>query len=154
MRLVVLTVCYAIERRDDAGRQGIPPNSMWMPITMALTSCSYSATAILDAWSSREWADGVQIETLPDLETLAVRTRNSLYQITVLSPRTGEILVRGGQFYRSPTKARLAGASLGGSFLKQRSIYVGFCMELQDEGLTIVTTAVHSIRRVGHDRVQ
>jgi hypothetical protein len=121
---------------------------------MALTSCSYPATAILDAWSSREWTDGVQIETLPDLETLAVRTRNSLYEITVLSPRTGEILVRGGQFYPSPTKARLAGASLGGSFLKRHGIYVGFCMELQDEGRTIVTTAVHSIRRVRDDRVQ
>ena len=119
---------------------------------MTKTFCP--AAADLDTWSSHAWTNGVQIETLPGLETLAVRTCNSTYEITVLTPWTGEILVRGGQFFPTRTRARLAGASLGGSFLKQRGIYVGFRMELQDQERTIVTTEVQSIGRVGDERVQ
>ena len=37
------------------------------------------------------------------------------------------------------TRARLLGASLGGSFLKQRGIYVGFRMEIQVGLDTIIT---------------
>ena len=121
---------------------------------MALTKSIHPAAANLDTWSSHEWTNGLQIETLPDLETLAVRTCNNTYEITVLSAWKGEILVRGGQFFPEPTRARLAGASLGGSFLKRRGIYVGFRMELQDEGRTIITTEVQSIGRICNDRVQ
>ena len=96
-----------------------------------MTRCSIRATADLATWSSRDWTDGLQLETLPDLERRAVRTRNSTYEITVLSPRTGDILVRGGQFFPEPKRARLAGSPLGGSFLKRHGLYVGFQMELR-----------------------
>ena len=115
------------------------------------TTCSYPAAADLDVWSKHEWRNGVQIETLPDLETLAVRTRNSLYEITVLSARTAEVLVRGGVFFPTHTPVCLAGSSLGGSFLKQHGIYVGFRMELHHDNQSIITTEVQSIERV-HDR--
>ena len=113
-----------------------------------LTTCSCPAAADLDVWSAHVWRNGVQIETLPDLETLAVRTRNSLYEITVLSARTAEVLVRGGQFFPTHTPACLAGSSLGGSFLKQHGIYVGFRMEIHYDKQSIVTTEVQSIERV------
>ena len=119
-----------------------------------ITKCSIPAAADLATWSSFEWTDGLQITTLPDLEMLAVRTRNSTYEITVLSGQTGDILVRGGQFFPEHTRARLAGCSLGGSFLKRHGLYVGFQMELHDEGRTIVTTKIQSIERRSNDRVQ
>jgi hypothetical protein len=96
-------------------------------------------------WTSRDWSGGVELASLAGLERFSVRTRNSVYEITVLSPHTGEILVRGGRFFPVHTRARLAGCSLGGSFLKVRAIYPGFLMEVVHEGQTIVTTRIRSI---------
>jgi hypothetical protein len=44
--------------------------------------------------------------------------------------------------------------ALGGSFLKLHGIYLGFNMELQHDGRTIVTTEVQSIRRAANDQIQ
>jgi hypothetical protein len=96
-------------------------------------------------WSQREWSDGVQLEAVAPLERFAVRTRNTLYEIMVVSPRTGEVLVRGGRFFPAFTRAILAGCSLGGGFLKVHAIHLGFLMELLHEGQTIITTQVQSI---------
>jgi hypothetical protein len=112
------------------------------------------AVADLESWSKRPWTDGLQVDVLQDLETLCVRTRNSTYEITVLCGRTAEVLVRGGQFFPEYTSARVAGSSRGGSFLKLHGIYLGFSMELQHDGQTIVTSEVQSIRRVADDQIQ
>src|SRR5215510_9090309 len=114
----------------------------------------FPAAADLDTWSKRPWTDGLQVDALQDLETLCVQTRNSMYEITVLSGRTAEVLVRGGQFFPEFTSVRVAGSSLGGSFLKLHGIYLGFSMELQHDGQTIVTTEVQSIRRAANDPIQ
>ncbi len=76
------------------------------------------AGAVLDCWSEKEWNDGVQIEQTGELEQLAVRTRNSVYEITVLNGLTGEVLLRGGEFFPVRTAVRLEGSTLGGSILK------------------------------------
>ena len=112
------------------------------------------AVADLQTWSKHPWTDGLQVDVLQDLDTLCVRTRNSTYEITVLCGRTAEVLVRGGQFFPEYTSVRVAGSSLGGSFLKLHGIYLGFSMELQHDGHTIGTTAVQSIRRVADDQIQ
>lgn len=96
-------------------------------------------------WSHRKWNDGVQLDRLSPLERFAVRTRNSTYEFTVLSPQTGEVLVQGGRFFPVTMRATLAGCSLGGSFLKVRAVHPGFLMELLSEGQTIITTRVQSI---------
>jgi hypothetical protein len=57
-------------------------------------------------------------------------------------------MVQGGRFFPEPTRARLAGCSLGGAFLKQRGIYVGFRMEIQRGLQTIITSDVQSIEIV------
>jgi hypothetical protein len=106
---------------------------------------SIPAGAALDFWSSEAWSNGVQTEQLEDMQRLFVRTRNSLYEITILDRWSGDILVRGGQFFPQLTPARLSGATLGGSFLKMRGIYVGFRMEIQAGDQRIVTTRVATI---------
>jgi hypothetical protein len=103
------------------------------------------AGAILDTWAKDPWDNGVQIDKMEELEKLAVRTQNNLYEITVLNGRTGEILVRGGTFFPETTPARLAGATLGGSFCKMRGIYVGFRMEISANGQRIITSPVQTI---------
>jgi hypothetical protein len=104
-----------------------------------------SAGALLDTWSSHSWTEGLQLEALQDMEKLTVRTENSTYEITVISGRSGEILIRGGRFFPEFTQARLAGSSLGGSFLKLRGIYVGFSLEVHFEQRMIITSRVRNI---------
>ena len=119
-----------------------------------MTTCSFPAAADLETWSNRAWTDGVQIDALQDLDVLAVRTRNSLYEVTIVSGQTGEVLVRGGRFFPEPTRVCLAGSSLGGSFLKHRGIYVGFRMELHRDRQATITTEVRSIQRINGHRMQ
>ena len=122
--------------------------------TSSIHDTRVPAAADLDAWVEREWRDGVQIDELPVLERLLVRTANSTYELTILSPHDGEVMVRGGNFFPLSARARLAGACLGGSFLKLRGIYVGFSMELWRDGEAIVTSAVRSIASAPAQPVQ
>lgn len=101
--------------------------------------------AMLDAWCADPWKNGIQIEQMADLQRLHVRTAYSLYEITVIDGRNGDILVRGGRFFPELTEARLAGATLGGSFCKMRGIYCGFKMELHAKGQRILTSDVQTI---------
>jgi hypothetical protein len=103
------------------------------------------AGTLLENWSQRQWDDGVQIDEMDDLTCLAVQTRNCLYEITILSGRSGEVLVRGGRFFRDFTQVLLSGASLGSSFLKMRGIYLGLCMEIYVDGERLITSPVESI---------
>jgi hypothetical protein len=100
--------------------------------------------AVLDAWSDLEWKDGVQIDQIEELTTLAVQTSNSLYEITVLNGHTGEVLVRGGEFFPVRTPVRLEGSTCGGSILRRSGICVGLRME-------IVPQPVELVSRVEHD---
>jgi hypothetical protein len=100
--------------------------------------------AMLDAWSDSEWNNGVQIDQIEELTTLAVQTSNSLYEVTVLNGQTGEVLVRGGDLFPVRTPVRLEGSTFGGSILKRRGIYVGLRME-------IVPQPVELVSRVAYD---
>jgi hypothetical protein len=109
------------------------------------STVSCSAGSLLETWSSHTWKDGVQLEAMRDMETFTVRTENSVYDITVICGRTGDVLIRGGRFFPEFTAARLAGSSLGGSFLKLRGVYVGFSLELHFDQRMIVTSRVRKI---------
>jgi hypothetical protein len=106
------------------------------------TACVPRA-AVLDAWSDDEWTNGIQLDQIAELETLAVRTKNSVYEITVLCGRTGEVLVRGGQYFPEWTPALLAGSTFGGSILKGGGIYVGMKMEIAPQPVEMMSKVVH-----------
>jgi hypothetical protein len=97
--------------------------------------------AWLDAWSDSHWNDGVQIDRIHEVTTLAVRTRNNLYEITVLNGRTGEVLVRGGDFFPVRTPVRLEGSTCGGLIGKRRGIYGGLRMEIVRQPVEPVSRA-------------
>lgn len=105
------------------------------------------ASRILDTWSSHDWKNGVQIEGLEDLTEIQARTRNSLYEITVIDPAKRMVLVRGGRFFGEKTPAHLAGSSLGRGrgFLKLGGVYTGFSIEFVTEQGTFITTHIKSI---------
>jgi hypothetical protein len=116
------------------------------PRTGRTTISTRPVTAVtLESWSTRDWREGVQIATLNTLDVVHVRTKNTLYEITILDPASADVLVRGGRFFPEHRRAVLSGSSLGGAFLKLHGVYVNFCMELNTGILRIVTTAVESI---------
>ena len=103
------------------------------------------ASAVLSAWQTYAWRDGVQVDRLAALDHITVCTKHSTYEIILVSPTTAEVLVRGGAFFPEFTQARLAGCTLGGSFLKLRSIYVGFHIEFALRDGIIITSPVRTI---------
>jgi hypothetical protein len=127
---------------------GIKTNMEMSENTTSAETTLVPTGAILDHWSRQEWDNGVQIEQMQELESLAVRTQNSVYEIVILSGHQGEVLIRGGQFFPQLTPAHLAGSTLGGPFLKLRGIYVGLRMEMNVDGQRFVTTPVESIGTV------
>lgn len=103
------------------------------------------AGAILGHWSDSSWTSGIQVDRMEDMKKLEIRTRNSLYQITIIDGRSGEILIRGGRLFLQLTPANLAGATLGGCICKLRGIYGGFLMEFTANGQRTITTPVEWI---------
>lgn len=103
------------------------------------------AVAVLENWAHAEWTDGCQIDELPALQAVTVFTMNHLYEIIVIASHEGRVRVRGGQFFPQWRDVCLAGCSLGGSFLKLRGVYTGFCMELHVDGEVIVTSPVQKL---------
>jgi hypothetical protein len=93
-------------------------------------------------------SEGVCLASLAAIDQLEVRTRNSLYKITLLGGGDGRVLVLGGEFFPEWTEAHLSGSTLGGSFLKVGWVGCGFCMEFLHEGQRIVTTRAREIRKI------
>lgn len=102
-------------------------------------------TAVLDTWAHAEWTDGCQVDRVAAFQPLTVVTNNTMYELVVLDPGQGWVRIRGGQFFPVWREVQLAGCSLGGSFLKLRGIYAGFCMELHVDGDTIITSPVRCL---------
>lgn len=121
--------------------------------SVTLPNTPIAAAATLDRWSSHDWRGGASIGDLQPLDRLTVRTRNSTYEIVIVTPGTADVAVRGGTFFPSYARARVAGSSLGGSFLKLHSIHVGFRMELLAGDQSIVTSPVESIAMSRSDAV-
>ncbi len=109
--------------------------------TAGTGSCYYPAGALLDRWCEWDLQEGLQLDQLKDLQLLTIRTRNSVYQLTVVSAEESEVLVRGGRYLPELTPMRFNGSTLGGSFIRMRGIYVGYRMEFSLGGLRIFTTS-------------
>src|SRR5262245_29405659 len=107
-----------------------------MITTIAKSLAPVTATT-LETWTGHDWSHGVLLPHLAPHDRLIVRTRNSTYEIVVMVPYIASVMVRGGAFFPEFTPARLAGSSLGGSFLKLHGVYAGFQMELVTDDLSI-----------------
>jgi hypothetical protein len=100
---------------------------------------------MLDCWAGADWTDGCQVDALDDMQPLTVITRNHLYEMFVVSGREGRVRIRGGRFFPDWREATLAGCSLGGSFLKLRGVYTGFCLEILVDGEAVITSPVQRL---------
>jgi len=109
------------------------------------TISAVPAVAVLENWANADWTDGCQVDQLADMQPITVITRNHLYEMFVIAGTEGRVRVRGGLFFPEWRDATLAGCSLGGSFLKLRGVYAGFCMELYVDGEAIITSPVQKL---------
>ena len=100
---------------------------------------------MLKTWAAHDWRDGVRVDELASLDRLVVLTENSTYHIIIVSPATADVLVRGGTYFPVFTPVRLAGSSLGGSFLKLRSVHAGFRLEFSTASGFIITSTVQTV---------
>lgn len=91
---------------------------------------------------------GLYVTRLEALTRLEVRTRNTLYELTIVDPNHWKVLVRGGRFFPSETSAYLCGSGYGGTLLKVAWIGVGLCCELSADGLRVVTSPVEDVQVV------
>lgn len=104
------------------------------------------AIALDEFAAATDRAGGVNLRTLTNLDSVEVRTRNSVYRITIVNPAESRVLVSGGAFFPTQSAATISGASLGGSMLKRGVILRGFQFEILSGGDRIVTTRVREIR--------
>jgi hypothetical protein len=93
----------------------------------------------------------IHIDSCQPYEHIAVRTRRTDYEVVVLPGNAGEVLVRGGRFFKEFQRARLAGSTFGGSAIRVRTIEVGCPLELQVDGTRIVTSPIEAVSRVQAD---
>lgn len=103
------------------------------------------ARGLLSSWSAHDWRGGVRVDEMAALERLIITTANSTYEMVLVAPASANVLVRGGAFFPVFTPAHLAGSSLGGSFLKLRSVHVGFRLELGTDRGFIITSPVRDV---------
>lgn len=113
--------------------------------TRVVTPGGVIAAALIDTWTAHQWRDGVLVDHLMVQDRLTVRTRHNPYEFVIVAPHAAEVLVRGGAFFPEFRRVRVAGCSLGGSFLKVHGIYIGFRIELVADSQTIMTSLVQTI---------
>ena len=101
----------------------------------------------LDRWLQYSWEHGVQVDRLEMLHAVRVHTQNSTYDLAIVSPGAGPVLVRGGRYFPEWTRVHFAGCSLGGSVLKRHGVHVGLRMEFHWNNKRVLTSTVHAIGR-------
>ena len=90
-------------------------------------------------------SDGIGLIDMDAFTTLVVRTDNSVYRITILTPHLREVFVQGGKFFPERTRACLNGSSFGGSCLKLGWVGLGLHLEFHAGGQWIITSHVRAI---------
>lgn len=111
------------------------------------TKSERTAAVTLESFASTvDKADGVSLATLSPLDTIVVRTRNSVYRIHLLDPQNGEALIMGGAFFPTTTRGVVAGATFGGSMLKRGVVLYGCSLEICANAQRITTTRVKDIQ--------
>jgi len=88
---------------------------------------------------------GLQVDTLAPLDRLTIHTANSRYDIVVICPSTGSVLLKGGQLSTRFVPGHIAGSSLNGEPLKPYAVVVGCPLALLCGNEGFLTSSVKAI---------
>ncbi|MGH7489403.1 MAG: hypothetical protein ACRD3J_27270 [Thermoanaerobaculia bacterium] len=103
------------------------------------------AAVVVNDWSTLDWSHELKLDRLSEFDRVSFTTENNSYEIQVLDPKTGDVLVQGGTLFPLSTAARLLGSSLGGGMIRLRSINPGFQIEFAlDACRSVITSRVRS----------
>jgi len=102
------------------------------------------ATPSADLAAAETSHDG-RLDSCSELEWIVVRTRNSTYEIIVLSGDTGDVMVRGGEFFKEFTHATVGASIFGETADPLRSICAGGHLELRLDGKRFVTSRIERV---------
>lgn len=111
------------------------------------TSDADNALLIATSFEADDGAHDLHLESCSELEWIVVRTRNSTYDLIVVSGDTGAVMVRGGQLFKEFVAATVVGSIFAGSAVQLRTIRVGCHLELCHDGKTFVTSRVEQVSR-------
>jgi hypothetical protein len=103
-------------------------------------------------WPNDPACHAIHLDSCMPFERIAVRTQRTDYELVVLPGSSGEVLVRGGQYFSEFRRAGLAGSTSGGSAIRARTIEVGCRLELHLDGTPIVTSTIQAVSRVTAER--
>lgn len=92
--------------------------------------------------------EGVKLSALMPSDTIRASTLNSDYEISLLDPESGHVLLKGGKHFLEPVDATVNGSTFGGWMIKLDWLGVGLRMEFSANGKRFVTTPVSSIQVV------
>jgi len=95
----------------------------------------------------------VMLESLNAFDTIIVKTHNSLYRILLLDPKTGRVLVDGGEYLVEPSEALLKGSASVGSEFKVGTISVGCRLEMWVDESVFLTSPIESLQ-VKHEHLK
>ena len=90
---------------------------------------------------------GMTLDACAPFDRVAVKTRRNDYELIVVDGKSGEVLVRGGQYFGDFQRAWLTGSILGASAIKVRTIVVGCPLEFRVDRTSITTSPVESVSR-------
>jgi hypothetical protein len=88
----------------------------------------------------------LELRSLPVGTKIVAKTKNSVYNMQLVDPKTGQIKIQGGKRWPKEANAYLHGYSLGGSMLFCKSVSIDVFLEIAEEGKrTVRTTAVEEL---------
>jgi hypothetical protein len=90
--------------------------------------------------------EGMALQNLKPCDTIHMRTCNSDYDIFLLEPESGRVLVKGGECFAQAMEATVSGSTIGGSMLMLGWLGVGLRVEFNANGRHIVTSPVQELR--------
>jgi len=93
---------------------------------------------------------GVALNSLKPCDTICVSTHNSDYRLFLLDPKTGRVLIEGGQHFVEPVEAMISGSTSGNWVVNNGRIGVGMRIEVWFGDKFIITSPVRSIRVQPH----
>lgn len=97
--------------------------------------------------------DDVMLESLKPFDTIFMHTHNSDYRILLLDPKTGRVLIEGGEYLVEPKEALLKGSAIPGFPFKGGALSVGSHMEMWVDERVLLTSAIESVRVEGHHAI-
>lgn len=116
-------------------------------LTFGVEPRSFRRALAFDELRAPAPGETIELDSSAEFECISITTRQSMYEIILLSAGTGEALVRGGTFFPTFRRATIAGSNFGGSALMVRTVCAGLRLEFVADGKRYVTSRIQTMSR-------